>query len=88
VYPREEEGLDSKPHDGHAVGRGGVDKNKWDRGQFGKDQHTFRLASSHSNEDGGKVLTEHQDRIRFMKPRQVEEVGSCGKNGFECAFSI
>lgn len=79
VYPREEEGLDSRAHDGHAGERGGVDKNKWDRGRFGKDQHSFRLASSHSNEDGGKVLTEHQDRVGFMKPRQVEEIGSCGK---------
>jgi hypothetical protein len=79
VYPRAEEGLDSKPHDGHAGERGGVDKNKWDRGRFGKDQHPFRLASSYSNEDEGKVLTEHQDRVGFMKPRQVKEIGSYGK---------
>jgi hypothetical protein len=61
MYPREEEGLDSKPHDGHACGRGEVDKNKWDRVQFGKNQHTFCLASSHLDEDGEKGLTKHQD---------------------------
>jgi hypothetical protein len=85
VYPREEEGLDSKPHDGHACRRGGVDKNKWDRGRCGEDQLDdaghVRHPSYPSGEgvEGVEVLTEHQDRIRFMKARQVKEIGSYGK---------
>jgi hypothetical protein len=47
VYPRAEEGLDSKPHGGQAGERGEVErsnKNEWDRGRFGKDQ----LRDTHS----------------------------------------
>jgi hypothetical protein len=88
VYPREEEGLDSKPHDGHACERGEVGRKpkiKWNRGRCGEDQLDdaghVRHPSYPSGEgvEGVEVLTEHQDRIRFMKARQVKEIGSYGK---------
>jgi hypothetical protein len=88
VYPRDEEVLDSRAHDEHAGGRdevGRTPKIKWNRGRCGEDQLDdaghVRHPSYPSGEgvEGVEVLTEHQDRIRFMKPRQVEEVGSYGK---------
>jgi hypothetical protein len=42
-------------------------------------QYRSRMASSYPTRERGEVLTEHQNRIRLVESRQVEEIGGYGK---------